>query len=107
MITPRLTPLAKADLKNRADYLESRRRGYAQRFLSAFERTSYRIVRAPTAIARFNAVHPKLSEMRITPVDGFPNLLIVFHIVDSTVVILRVLHGAQNIEAMSDEILPD
>ena len=103
----RLTPLAETDLQRRADYLESQRRGYARRFLTAFDQTSRRITKSPQSIARYDVEHPSLSEMRVIPVDGFSNLLILFRIVDATVEILRIVHGAQDIGRMTDEILPE
>lgn len=103
----RLTPLARADLFERAAYLEARRRGYGQRLHAAFKRTVRRIVRSPESIARYDVRHPSLSEMRVTPIDDFKNLLVLFRIEEQVVEVLRIVHAAQDIESLADDILPE
>ena len=106
MNRPRLTPLAQRELHDRAAYLESRRRGYARRFLAAFDATARRVARSPASVARCGSDHPKLRELRLVAIDGFPNLLILFRVTGTEAEILRIIHGAQDIEGMADEVLP-
>src|SRR5690606_7938327 len=98
----RLTVLAEADLEARAACLESRRRGYAHRFLAAFDRTARRVARAAEPTARFGSDQPKLAEMRVSIIDRFPNLLILFRVTATPVEILRIVHAAQDVEGMAE-----
>jgi plasmid stabilization system protein ParE len=101
-----ITPLAESDVDRRAAYLELNRRGYGRRFFSAFEVTIERIVRSPNLYALAGSKDARLRAMRIAPIEGFANLLILFRANDERVQILRVVHGAQDNESMADDILP-
>ncbi|WP_315874937.1 type II toxin-antitoxin system RelE/ParE family toxin [Chamaesiphon minutus] len=41
---------------------------------------------------------PEVVQVRQYPVKGFPNYLILYQLTEDTIDIIRVLHGARNIE---------
>ena len=107
MMRAKIAARARADVHDHAVYLESRRRGYARRFLLAFQSTVRRIERSPTSRAFYGFRAPDLLDVRVCAVDGFGNLLVFFRVTADGLEVLRVLHGARNIADLEEEMLPE
>lgn len=102
----RVLSSARADIDSQSFYLDMQRKGLGRRFLAAARRTVARIARRPGDNARYGCEHPRLADIRVCSVEGFPNVLVFYREAADATEILRVLHGARNIPALEDEILP-
>ena len=100
----RLQPLAYADLESHVDYLtDNQGPELAERFIlavyDAFETLSENLqIGAPR---RFSG--PALSGLRIWPIPGSERWLIFYIPADTTVQIVRVLHGARDLPTILDQ----
>ncbi len=71
----------------------------AVRFLMSFERTIDNIARMPGIGSPYEVDVASLNGLRCIPIDGFPNHLL-FYLWPSAdeIVIVRIIHGARNLE---------
>ena len=91
------------DLIEQATYIAEDNLDVAERFLVAAEET-FQLLGKMTGIGKLSEFsNPRLSSIRQYPVKGFKNYLIFYSATDSGVEILRVLHGARDLEAILDE----
>ena len=51
--------------------------------------------------------HPNLEGVRMWPINGLPNYLAFYLTTESSIQVLRVLHGARNIERIFEQRLQD
>ena len=86
-----------------ATYIAEDNLDAAERFLVTAEETFQLLGRMPGIgkLCRFS--NPQLSGIRQYPIKGFKNYLIFYRATDSEVEVLRVLHGARDLEAILDE----
>ena len=86
-----------------ATYIAEDNLDAAEGFLVAAEKTFQLLGRMPGIgkLCRFS--NPQLSGIRQYPIKGFKNYLIFYRATDSEVEVLRVLHGARDLEAILDE----
>jgi toxin ParE1/3/4 len=100
-------PIVIRDLIDQATYIAEDNLDAAERFLVAAEETFQLLGRMPGMgkLCRFS--NPQLLGIRQYPIKGFKNYLIFYRGTDSEVEVLRVLHGAQNLEAILDENLTE
>ena len=93
-----LDPEADRDIEEQFDYLAARRLDAALRFLQATSDTFEQLAEMPGmgAPRRFN--NPKLAGVRMWPIRGFENYLSFYLTTEESIQVLRVLHGARNIE---------
>lgn len=72
----------------------------AVRFLQSVEETLKRLAEMPGIGAPKRFSNPSLSDVRMFPIQGFPNYLVFYRIEEAArhIRVLRVLHGARNIE---------
>jgi len=101
--TPRITfsDLAVADVLEQADWYQTRAdRKLAQRWEKAVTSTLLRIARVPHAgvPCRFKA--EELRGTRRLPVAGFPMHLVFYQFKEDEIRVLRVVHGARDLEAL-------
>jgi len=101
--TPRLTfsDLAVADVLEQADWYQAQADWkLAQRWERAVTFTLLRIARAPHvgAPCRFQA--DQLRGTRRLPVTGFPRHLLFYQFREDEIRVLRVVHGARDLEAL-------
>lgn len=94
------TPQAKADLVEQVIYLAQRNPDIADRFITATEVAFEKLSITPLIGAEYNFKSPRLAEIRRWFIPGFKNHLIFYRVTDTAVEVVRVLHGAQNIEAI-------
>jgi toxin ParE1/3/4 len=91
------------DLEELIDYLRDRSEEVAARFVVATEGT-FGFLAANREVGQLcHFADPRLTGMRVWRVEGFPNHLVYFRPVSDGVEILRVLHGARDVEALFGE----
>ena len=91
-------PAAIADLDRHADYIASDNPAAAVRFLDAASATFQFLADMPLIgvnCGRFFA-SPRAQGIRLWRVKGFANHQILYHVSDSTLLIIRVIHAAQD-----------
>jgi toxin ParE1/3/4 len=91
-------PLARLDLLESYLYLATESENTAERFLDCAERTIEHIAEMPSLGALRDFRNPSLHGLRSRPVDGFPNWLDFYHVTPDAVKIIRVLHGARDLD---------
>jgi toxin ParE1/3/4 len=91
-------PQARQDLDEIADYIFDQSPDFAIRFLDAAESSFEFILENPEAGAVSPFENVELSGMRRWRVSGFEIYLIFYLFRKSTVSVIRVLHGARDIE---------
>lgn len=94
------TPKARRDLVELADYISGNSIDAAMRFLDAAEDTITFLAANPLVGQLFQPQNELIPQLRIWPVNGFRNHLIFFRPTDDGVEIVRVLHGARNLESL-------
>ena len=72
----------------------------SRRFEEAVGKTFERILESPLAGAPEEFLSPKLSGLRMWPVGGFEKHLVFYRPTDDGIEVVRVLHGARDIEAI-------
>lgn len=92
--------LADEDLETTADYLAERNLDAALRFLAAATDTFESLAAQPGLGRLRDAADLLLANIRQFPVRGFPNYLVLYRVADQTLEVLRVLHGARNVDAL-------
>jgi toxin ParE1/3/4 len=98
-----LTPQARSDLVEIACHIDRDKRSAAMRFLDAAESTFRILARSPQLGSRgeFRSAH--LADIHRWRVPGFENYLIFYRAIADGVVVIRILHGARDIEAIFDD----
>jgi toxin ParE1/3/4 len=96
-------PEVRRDLLGNAEYISQHNLDAAWRFLEAAESTFAFLSdsRGFGEVCRFSS--DRLADLRMTRVEGFPNHLVFFRPTDAGVEIVRVLHGARDIETLFGE----
>jgi toxin ParE1/3/4 len=96
-----LSDAAVADILEQAEWYESQEhRQLAERWEKAVAATFLRIAKAPSAglLCHFKA--EELLEVRRALVAGFPKHLVFYRFRDKELFILRVIHGARDLESL-------
>jgi toxin ParE1/3/4 len=104
MPAPRVVrnPQADDDLVEIAAYLWLEDAALAERFLRAAEAAFRRLARFPRAGSPYRSTMPTLARLRKCPIPGFRNHLIFYRPIEHGVQIIRVLHGARELELLLD-----
>ncbi len=100
---PRITfsDLAVADVLGQADWYQTKAdRKLAQRWEKAVTSTVLRIVKMPHAGTRCRFTADELHGTRRLPVAGFPMHLVFYQFQEGEIRVLRVVHGARDLEAL-------
>lgn len=96
-----ITEAAATDILEQANwYAEQANEQLAVKWERAITATILSIVDYPQAAPISNFKSPDLVEIRRISVQNFPRHLIFYRVTESAVLILRVLHGARNIESL-------
>jgi toxin ParE1/3/4 len=96
-----LSDLALADILEQADwYIAKSGHPLAKRWDKAVTATVLRALRNPASgkVCSFKA--PELRNVRSMPIGGFSKHLLFYQVRGSKVVVLRVVHGARDLEAL-------
>ena len=101
-MTRKLThsPLAEKDIDELVDYLALENYDLAIRFIDAVQKTEKILLDMPEIGVLRNYSSKRLMDMRMVLVTDFPNHLIFYIPTPTTIHVVRVLHGAQDIEAV-------
>ncbi len=102
----RILPAADRDLDDQAEYLAREANlETALRFYEAANRTFQELARMPGLGERRESDHPRLAGLRVHTIEAFPNHLAFYRQTAEGIEIVRVLHGARDLERIleSDE----
>lgn len=95
------------DLIDLATYIAEDNLDASDRFLVAAEETFKQVAKTPGIGKLSQLSNPNLADVRQQAIKGFRKYLVFYRPTDSEVEILRVIHGARDIEAILDEDLGD
>ena len=96
-----LTEAAAADILEQADWYEARAdQKLAKRWGKAVTATLLRISRGPHAGSPCNFSATELRGARRVPVAGFPKHLVFYQPYQGQIVVLRIVHGARDLESL-------
>lgn len=90
--------LAKKSIVDIADYLGEDSILVSARFLDSVERTLEFLLTMPEIAGRWESDQPRLRDVRVWPVDGFPNYLLFYRVVRDGIDLIYVCHGSRNLE---------
>ena len=94
---------AKRDLLEEAWYIALDNPDAAERFLiaaeEAFSTLSLMPQMGPDRVSR----NPAIQGLRMWPIRGFENVLIFYRPIEDGIEVIRVLHGARDVEAILEE----
>jgi toxin ParE1/3/4 len=93
-----IEPSADKDLDAQLDYLAERNLDAAIRYYDAAMRTFNRLADMPGIGRLPYYTNPKLADIRTAAISQFPNYLVFYRATALELRIVRVLHGAQNVE---------
>ncbi len=86
------------DAEEIANYLAEDNLEVALRFLENVEATLHYLATNPQLGSPFEAKDPRLANLRISRVRGFPNHVIVYIVHQNALEVLHIMHGARDIE---------
>lgn len=94
-----VTDLAAADIIEQADWYEAQSGiSLAERWGKAVTSAVLKICKNPKAGAPCNFTAPELCDIRRSTITGFPKHLIFYRFAEGELFVMRVLHGARDIE---------
>ena len=96
----RYSPLAVREMNEIADYLAQQSPRLGLRFLKAVEDTCTQLADMPEMASRYESENPRLADLRVWAVHGFPNHLVFFRIKQSYLEIVEVLYGGRDLEKL-------
>jgi toxin ParE1/3/4 len=91
-------PKAVQDAESIADYIAGTSLDAAVRFLESTELTLAELAESPGLGSRFESTIPDLTGLRYRRVRGFPNHFLFFIEHDDAIEVLRILHGARDLD---------
>ena len=97
------TPKAKQDLLEHVLYLARINPDIAERFIEASETAFEKLAQMPRKGQQQKFKSPELAGTRRWFIPGFDRYLVFYRPIKGGIEILRVLHGAQNIDAVMDD----
>src|SRR4051812_31087981 len=83
-------------------YVHDRSPSGAERLLAAIERSIRRLLDTRGVGRHWNSADPRLEGVRVTTVTPYRNYLIFFRAVSTGIEMLRVVHGAQDLQPLVD-----
>ena len=95
-----IRPRARMDVVELATYLGKDNVTAANRFLDACEATFEFLLNSPQIGAIYRTKNPRLVDLRVFRVKGFPNHLTFYLERANGIEIVRVVHGARDLDAL-------
>jgi toxin ParE1/3/4 len=92
--------VAQRDLEECAAYIRRNNARSALRFLRAAQRTMDRLLAMPGMGSLYESDEPELAGLRFFPVFRFRSYFIFYRPTSNGIEVLRVLHGARDIESL-------
>jgi len=104
-VTPRfiVLPAARADLLEQFGHLVQHSLEAANRFLAAAESAFERLAEMPGMGVRRPLKSPRLEGLRQWPIPGFRHHLIYYRETSDGIEVIRVLHGARDVQRILEE----
>jgi toxin ParE1/3/4 len=97
---PIIRSRAKRDEAEIADYLAQRDLALALRFTDSLDATIQKLCDDASPGMPCTFQDPRLAGLRWAKVTGFPNHLVFFRIEADCLIVMRVLHGARDLEGL-------
>jgi toxin ParE1/3/4 len=98
---PRVLPAADRDLDDQAAYLATEASlETALRFYDAASATFGKIASAPGIGKRWQSANPRLTDLRVWRAEGFESRVIFYRPTADGIDIIRILHGARDIDSL-------
>ena len=94
---------ARADLLNHFRYIGRHNLGAARRFLAAAKKAMELLAWMPEIGSIWESPHPFLSGVHVWPIRKFKNYLIFYRPIVGGIFVLRVLHGARQVDELLRE----
>lgn len=89
---------ARRDLRESSAFIAEGSREEAGRFIDAAERSFKKLAGMPAMGVSYDAIAPALKGMRRFRVEGFEDYLIFYFPLNDGVEVVRVIHGARDLE---------
>jgi toxin ParE1/3/4 len=99
----RVSPAADADINECFDYIAVDKLDPAERFLKAAQEAMNKLAGMPGMGRLREFPNPRLEGLRSWPIRGFENYLVFYRPITDAIEVLRILHGARDIDAIFDE----
>jgi toxin ParE1/3/4 len=100
----RISPRAVRDVLQQASYLAREATpSVARRFHKAVADAVTRLARMPAIGSPYESSNPRLASLRAWRVRRFDKYVIYYQVSEESVTIVRVLHGARDIERLLDD----
>ena len=93
-------PRARADVLDIFEYIATENPGAAYRFIAAVRETEEMLLAMPHMAAASSFGLQRFPDMRHRSVKGFENYLIFYQPIEAGVDVVRVLHGARDLERL-------
>ena len=93
-----LRPQARKDIVELAVYIGRDSVGAADRFIDATDETFVMLAESPLLGATYPTKNPRLEDIRVHRVKGFPNHLTFYFVRQNGIEVVRVLHGARDLD---------
>jgi toxin ParE1/3/4 len=100
-------PIVIQDLIVYATYISNDNLDAGDRLLYAAEATFRQIAQFPTVGKLSGFTHPLLTQVRQYPIKGFKSYLILYQIDLNSIDVIRVLHGAQDLQNILIAEIPE
>ena len=97
------TPTVQVDIAEIGFYLAQRSRTVEDRFYKAVDHSIQFLLKAPRSGERRSYSNPEYADMRVWQVSGFSNYLIFYRADETTLTVVRVIHGARDYDTMFNE----
>ena len=94
---------ARADLLSHFRYIGRHNLGAARRFLAASKSAMELLASMPRIGSIWESPYPSLSGIRVWPIRKFRNYLIFYRPITRGILVLRVLHGARQVDELLHE----
>jgi toxin ParE1/3/4 len=91
------------DLDEIAEFIGRSNPRAALRFLDAFDQTVAKLAKMPGLGSPYESSHPRLQDVRIQPIARFKKYWIFYRPTKNRIEVLRVLHGARELDAALEE----
>jgi toxin ParE1/3/4 len=95
-----IRPRAERDLDQHFLYIAKHNEPAAERFVLAARATLERLAAAPELGEIWQCANPALAGIRVWRLSGFENYLVFYRPIDDGIEVIRILHGARDIEAV-------
>jgi toxin ParE1/3/4 len=98
-----ILPRTRRDIVDLATHIGGQSPAAAERFFDCSAKLIEQLARSPHIGHRFQSINPLLDGVRVSTIPGFANHLVFHALLHDEVHIVRVLHGARDIDRAFEE----